>query len=59
MDTLTAGQPGGRIGKPSDFAGLILFLSSLGGAHMVGGVFEIDGGSTRTGFRRMARDRKL
>lgn len=59
MDTLTAGQPGGRIGKPSDFAGLILFLSGLGGAHMVGGVFEIDGGSTRTGYRRIARDRKL
>lgn len=59
MDTLTAGQPGGRIGKPSDFAGLILFLSGLGGAHMVGGVFEIDGGSTRTGYRRIARESKM
>ncbi|KAH6625724.1 hypothetical protein C7974DRAFT_275760, partial [Boeremia exigua] len=26
--TLTAGQPTGRIGKPSDFGGLVLFLSS-------------------------------
>lgn len=51
MDTLTERQPTGRIGKPSDFAGLVLFLSGYGGAHMVGGVFEIDGGSTRSGFR--------
>jgi NAD(P)-dependent dehydrogenase (short-subunit alcohol dehydrogenase family) len=29
-DTLEAGQPTGRIGKPSDFGGLVLFLSSLG-----------------------------
>jgi NAD(P)-dependent dehydrogenase (short-subunit alcohol dehydrogenase family) len=51
MDTLTAGQPSGRIGKAEDFAGLILFLSSTGAAHMTGGVFEIDGGSTLSGFR--------
>jgi len=51
MDTLTAGQPSGRIGKAEDFAGLILFLSSAGAAHMTGGVFEIDGGSVLTGFR--------
>lgn len=44
-------QPTGRIGQPSDLAGLVLFLSSLGGAHMVGGVFEIDGGSMRTGWK--------
>lgn len=44
-------QPSGRIGKPEDFAGLVLFLSSAGAAHMTGGVFEIDGGSTQSGFR--------
>lgn len=55
MDTLTAGQPSGRIGTPQDFAGLILFLSGRGGAHMIGTVQEIDGGSTRTGFRAKAR----
>ncbi|GAB7363019.1 hypothetical protein MBLNU230_g3313t1 [Neophaeotheca triangularis] len=48
---IASGQPTGRIGKPSDFAGLILFLTGTAGAHMVGGVFEIDGGATRTGFR--------
>lgn len=51
MSTLNENQPSGRIGKASDFAGLILFLSGFGGAHMVGGVFEIDGGSTRSGYR--------
>ena len=59
MDSLTARQPGGRIGSPKDFAGLILFLSGRGGAHMVGTVQEIDGGSTRTGFRTMGRESKL
>lgn len=44
-------QPTGRIGTPKDFAGLVLFLSGRGGAHMVGTVQEIDGGSTRTGYR--------
>ncbi|KAF2714732.1 3-oxoacyl-reductase [Pleomassaria siparia CBS 279.74] len=51
MDMLVSGQPTGRIGKPSDFAGLVLFLSSSGSAHMTGNVLEIDGGSTLTGFR--------
>lgn len=51
QDTLVSGQPSGRIGKPEDFAGLILFLSSQGAAHMTGNVLELDGGSTRSGFR--------
>jgi NAD(P)-dependent dehydrogenase (short-subunit alcohol dehydrogenase family) len=51
LPTLLERQPSGRIGKPEDFAGLILFLSSAGAAHMTGGVFEIDGGSTQSGFR--------
>ena len=51
MDTLTERQPTGRVGKPSDLAGLILFLSSQGAAHMTGNVIEIDGGSTRSGWR--------
>ncbi|KAJ4363651.1 hypothetical protein N0V83_009947 [Neocucurbitaria cava] len=49
--TLTSGQPTGRIGKPSDFGGLVLFLSSAGSAHMTGNAIEIDGGATLTGWR--------
>ncbi|KAF2015521.1 3-oxoacyl-reductase [Aaosphaeria arxii CBS 175.79] len=51
MDTLVAGQPTGRIGKPSDFGGLVLFLSSAGSAHMTGNAIEFDGGSTLSGHR--------
>jgi NAD(P)-dependent dehydrogenase (short-subunit alcohol dehydrogenase family) len=50
-DSLTAGQPTGRIGKPSDFGGLVLFLSSAGSAHMTGNAIEIDGGAVLTGFK--------
>lgn len=55
MDTLVSGQPTGRIGKPSDFGGLVLFLSSKGSAHMTGNALEIDGGSTLSGFRGKAK----
>ena len=60
MDTLLQGQPTGRVGQPSDFAGLILFLSGFGGAHLTGNVIELDGGSTRSGWRRSGkREKKL
>lgn len=51
METLVAGQPSGRVGTPEDFAGLVLFVSSRGAAHVTGNVVEIDGGSTLSGFR--------
>ena len=57
MPTLLERQPGGRIGKPEDFAGLVLFLSSAGAGHMTGGVFEIDGGSTQSGFRSKGKSK--
>ncbi|KAF2819295.1 NAD(P)-binding protein [Ophiobolus disseminans] len=50
-DALESGQPTGRIGKPSDFGGLCLFLASAGSAHMTGNAIEIDGGATLTGWR--------
>jgi len=59
MDRLVAGQPGGRIGQPSDFAGVILFLSSRGSAHMTGNVIELDGGATRSGWRGKKKTEKL
>lgn len=58
METLVSGQPSGRVGTPEDFAGLVLFLSSQGAGHITGNVIEIDGGSTRSGFRSKARGRK-
>ena len=50
-DTLVQGQPTGRIGLPSDFGGVVLFLSSVASAHMTGNVVELDGGQTLTGGR--------
>ena len=57
--TLLERQPTGRVGKPEDIAGLILFLSTLAGAHLTGNVLEIDGGSTRSGWRAPRRELKL
>lgn len=51
---LTKGQPSGRVGVPSDFAGTILYLSSIASAHMTANVLELDGGSTRSGLRGKA-----
>jgi len=59
MDVLVSGQPTGRVGKPSDFAGTILFLSSVAGAHLTGNVIELDGGATRSGWRAKARESKI
>lgn len=50
-----AGQPSGRIGAPSDFAGTVLYLSSIASAHMTGNVLELDGGSTRSGLKGKPR----
>ncbi|KAH7018333.1 uncharacterized protein B0I36DRAFT_368362 [Microdochium trichocladiopsis] len=50
-DLLRAVQPSGRVGKPEDFAGLVLFVASKGAAHITGNVFEIDGGVNLTGAK--------
>lgn len=50
-DPLKAGQPTGRIGKPSDFGGLVLFLSSTASAHMTGNAITLDGGATVSGWK--------
>ncbi len=51
LDTLLERQPTGRVGKPEDFAGVILFLSSMASAHLTGNVIELDGGSNLTGWK--------
>ena len=55
MDTMLSRQPTGRIGQPSDFAGLVLFLSSAASAHITGTVIEVDGGSLVSGWKRPAK----
>lgn len=58
-DMILSRQPTGRIGTPPDFAGLVLFLSSAGAAHMTGNVIEIDGGSYVSGWSRPVEKNKL
>jgi NAD(P)-dependent dehydrogenase (short-subunit alcohol dehydrogenase family) len=59
LDTMLSRQPSGRIGGPSDFGGLVLFLSSAASAHMTGNTIEIDGGSLVSGWKRPPRSEKL
>ncbi|KAJ1939495.1 hypothetical protein EC988_007293 [Linderina pennispora] len=43
---IVSGIPSGRIGRPSDIAGLCVMLSSRGGSYINGAVIPLDGGST-------------
>ncbi|KAJ7611776.1 hypothetical protein FB45DRAFT_1009600 [Roridomyces roridus] len=52
-DKMVAGQPMGRVGAPSDMAGLALFLSAPASAHITGTHTITDGGA------RLARAAKL
>ncbi|KAL4075323.1 hypothetical protein V8B97DRAFT_1915922 [Scleroderma yunnanense] len=45
-NAITARQPTGRFGMPSDVAGVALFLSSRASAHVTGEHIIVDGGST-------------
>jgi NAD(P)-dependent dehydrogenase (short-subunit alcohol dehydrogenase family) len=47
---VTRGVPLGRMGRPEDFAGLILCLCGLSGAYITGAIIPLDGGmsSART-----------
>lgn len=59
LPTMLSRQPTGRIGQPSDFGGLVLFLSSAASAHMTGNVIEIDGGSLISGWKKEVKESKL
>ncbi|OJA19214.1 hypothetical protein AZE42_06772 [Rhizopogon vesiculosus] len=43
---IVATQPTGRVGQPSDLAGLALFLTSPASAHVTGAHILLDGGAT-------------
>jgi NAD(P)-dependent dehydrogenase (short-subunit alcohol dehydrogenase family) len=45
-EKMVAGQPMGRVGHPSDLAGLALFLTSPASAHVTGAHILLDGGAT-------------
>ncbi|KAI5984006.1 hypothetical protein EDD15DRAFT_2177901, partial [Pisolithus albus] len=45
-ELITARQPTGRFGIPSDIAGVVIFLSSPASAHVTGAHIILDGGAT-------------
>ncbi|QYC39582.1 Rhamnolipids biosynthesis 3-oxoacyl-[acyl-carrier-protein] reductase [Nonomuraea coxensis DSM 45129] len=45
-ETIEAGVPLGRIGRPDDMAGTAIFLASRAGAYLTGTVIPVDGGIT-------------
>ena len=48
-DEIAASSPLGRIGRPSDMAGVTLFLSGRAGSYVTGAVIPVDGGISTTG----------
>ncbi|KAJ5937487.1 hypothetical protein N7454_003829 [Penicillium verhagenii] len=46
MEEMAARVPNGRLGKPEDIAGLVVFLSSRASSHLNGAVITTDGGSS-------------
>ncbi|MCM0677817.1 glucose 1-dehydrogenase [Micromonospora phytophila] len=46
---IEAQVPLGRIGRPEDMAGTVIFLSSRAGAYLTGAVIPVDGGITTHG----------
>ncbi|KAL1978119.1 hypothetical protein VTN31DRAFT_978 [Thermomyces dupontii] len=47
--TVASKSPNGRLGKPEDFAGLVVFLASRAAAHINGATIRSDGGMLLSG----------
>ena len=47
-DEIAAKAPLGRIGRPDDMAGVVVYLSSRAGAYVTGAVIPVDGGIATT-----------
>lgn len=45
-DQIRAQSPLGRIGRPEDMAGVVIYLASKAGAYLTGAVIPVDGGIT-------------
>jgi NAD(P)-dependent dehydrogenase (short-subunit alcohol dehydrogenase family) len=48
-EMVAAGVPLGRIGRPEDVAGAVLFLSSRAGSYLTGAIIPVDGGISTHG----------
>ena len=45
---IESSNPMGRIGRPDDMAGIVVFLSSRAGSYVNGAVIPVDGGISAT-----------
>lgn len=44
-DVMAKQNPNGRLGRPEDIAGAVVYLASRAGAHINGSTIVLDGGS--------------
>lgn len=44
VEVIAKQNPNGRLGRPEDIAGAVVFLSSRAGSHLNGAVIPLDGG---------------
>jgi NAD(P)-dependent dehydrogenase (short-subunit alcohol dehydrogenase family) len=60
-DDAGARNPNGRLGRPEDIAGLVVFLSSRASSHINGATISVDGGElwTRGGMNSKSASAKL
>ncbi len=49
QDMVAASMPLGRIGRPEDVAGTVIYLSSRAGSYLTGAVIPVDGGASTHG----------
>lgn len=44
VEAIAKQNPNGRLGRPEDIAGAVVYLSSRAGSHLSGTVIPLDGG---------------
>jgi NAD(P)-dependent dehydrogenase (short-subunit alcohol dehydrogenase family) len=48
-EMVSSGVPLGRIGRPEDVAGTVIYLASRAGSYLTGAIIPVDGGLSTHG----------